>query len=93
MQYIFDPEKNKKLKMERGVNFEDAILAIAEGGVLDVKKHPNVKKYPNQWVAILQIENYAYQMPFVVKNDFIFLKTVFASREATKYYLKNGGKL
>ena len=86
-QYLFDIEKNNKLKKERGINFDDAILAIAEGRVLDIKKHPNEDKYPEQFIAILQIEKYAYQLPFSIKNEFIILKTVYASRKATKYYL------
>lgn len=88
-QYVFDSEKNKKLKEERGVNFEDAILAIADGKILGIRKHPNLEKYPKQWVAVLQIENYAYQMPFIIEDELIFLKTIYASRKATKFYLKN----
>jgi len=94
VQYIFDDEKNRKLKEKRGIGFEDAILAIHDGKILGIKKHPNIIKYPNQFIAALQIGNYVYQMPFVISGELIFLKTIYASRKAKKYYYKNtGGKL
>jgi len=87
LSYVFDPEKNRILKETRGVNFDDAIIAIAEGKILGIHKHPNFHKYPEQLIAILQIGEYAYQMPFVIEDGNVMLKTVYASRKATKYYL------
>jgi uncharacterized DUF497 family protein len=91
--YLFDPEKNKQLKEKRGVNFEDVILAIEQGYLLDVRQqHHNSIKYPNQKIIIVKIDNYAYQVPFVQEEDTIILKTVYASRKATAFYLKKDRK-
>lgn len=35
-KYIFNNEKNEKLKKERGISFEDAISAIENDGILDI---------------------------------------------------------
>jgi len=41
-------EKNELLKKQRGVSFEDVILALESGDLLDDIEHPNKEKYPNQ---------------------------------------------
>lgn len=86
----WNEEKNKKLQQERGISFEDCQLAIEEGRLLDVVDHPNQKKYPDQKIMILEIDDYAYAVPFVEESeDCYFLKTVFPNRDATKEYLLN----
>jgi hypothetical protein len=41
-------EKNETLKQERSISFEEIVLAIESGGLLDELKHPNKEKYPNE---------------------------------------------
>jgi uncharacterized DUF497 family protein len=85
--YHWDPEKNKILSKERGVSFELILFQIENGFLLDIIQHPNKDKYPNQSIFIVEIENYAYLVPFIeVKGD-IFLKTIIPSRKATHDYL------
>ncbi len=84
----WDEEKNRLLKEERGVCFEDVIVAFNENKILDVIKHPGKKKYPNQKIYIVEIDNYAYAVPFVRDKDKIFLKTIIPSRKLTKKYLR-----
>ena len=62
--------------------------AIAEGGLRDVLKHPNVARYPRQSVFVVEVREYAYLVPFVEEADAYFLKTVVPSRKATRDYLK-----
>jgi len=51
MKYFdWSDEKNELLKKLRGVSFEQVVLAIASGDLIDRLKHPNSKKYPNQMV-------------------------------------------
>lgn len=38
IKFVFDPEKNRLLKEQRGVNFEDVILAIENGHVLEIRQ-------------------------------------------------------
>jgi len=82
-------DKNETIKLERGVSFEDIVSAISEGGLLKITDHPNPIKYPNQQIMIVEIDNYAYVVPFVEDSEKYFLKTIFPSREATKLYIIN----
>lgn len=85
--YIFNPEKNALLKEERGVSFEDVIFSINADKVLDVVPHHNKQEYPNQWILIVDINDYAYQVPFSYEGSHIRLITVFPSRKCTNKYL------
>jgi len=86
--YAWNLEKNEELIKERGISFERVIQHIENERVLDVIKHPNSSKHPNQYMFILEIDNYAYLVPFVENNSEIFLKTIIPSRKATKKYLE-----
>ena len=86
----WDPEKNQKLIAERGVSFEEVAWAIENGMVLEETEHPNPSQYGHQKMLIVELNGYAYLVPFVELNDDIFLKTIIPSRKATKKYL--GGK-
>jgi uncharacterized DUF497 family protein len=88
---VWDEDKNNWLKKERKISFEDIELAILEGRVIDILEHPNKEKYPNQKLLIVEIENYAYVVPYVEdEKGNIFLKTIFPSRKYTKKYLRGG---
>lgn len=89
MKYIdWNEEKNHKLKHERGVCFEDVLIAIDAGKVLDDIRHPNFLRYSIQRVLIVEIDNYAFLVPYVEDEEKVFLKTVIPSRKMTKRYLK-----
>jgi len=90
--FDWDEEKNAFLKALREISFEDVQTAIEEGRVLDEFEHPNKKRYPNQRIFIVEIDNYAYYVPYVEDEEKIFLKTIFPSRKATKKYLYGGEK-
>jgi uncharacterized DUF497 family protein len=80
-------EKNETLKQERNISFEEIVLAIESGGLLDELKHPNKEKYPNQLVFVVGLDGYAYLVPYVEETEYYFLKTVIPSRKATRDYL------
>jgi len=86
-KFDWNPDKNQELITERGVSFEEVIFFIREGKLLDDLKHPNEKKYPRQRIFIVDIDNYAYLVPYVEEIEEIFLKTIIPSRKATKQYL------
>ena len=92
MNYEFNQEKNEILKKGRGISFEDIIIAINSGNLVDKAKHKNIEKYPNQILLFVNIKNYIYVVPCIEDKDKIFLKTIFPDRIATKKYLgcKNG---
>ncbi len=60
---------------------------IQKGRLLDDIEHPNQVKYPSQRIFIVEVDEYAYLVPYVENDDEIFLKTVIPSRKATKQYL------
>ena len=79
--------KNRQLISERGISFEDIFFYLQQGALLDDIEYPNSDKYPNQRVFVINIDNYAYLVPYVEDRKEIFLKTVIPSRKATKQYL------
>ncbi len=86
--FTWDPEKNEKLKAQRGVSFDEIVLHIERGDVLDILEHPNQERYEGQRVFVVQIEDYVYLVPFVEENEQVVLKTIIPSRKATKKYLR-----
>lgn len=83
-------DKNQQLADERGISFEDVVVYIQQGEMLDIVEHPNQEKYPNQRMFVLDIDDYVYLVPYVENRKEIFLKAIIPSRKATKMYL--GGK-
>ena len=72
------------------ISFEDVILSIENGYLLDDIEHPNKEKYQNQniFVILVQIKNYVYLVPYVEEEDYIFLKTIIPSGQMNKKYNK-----
>ncbi len=87
MIFDWNSEKNKLLQRERNVCFEEVVIAISEGDILDVLEHPNKEKYNNQYLIIVELNDYAYVVPAIIQDDVWFLKTIFPSRKYTKRYL------
>lgn len=88
--FRWSPEKSAILKQERGVSFEQIVVAVESGGLLDILSHPNQARFPNQRILIVNLEYYAYLVPYVEDEDCYFLKTVIPSRKATRDYLQRG---
>jgi hypothetical protein len=78
--FRWNPDKNGELLAERGVSFEQVVVAIEGGGLLDVLVHPNSKKYPNQRLLVVAWDGYADLVPYVEEAEYYFLKTVIPSR-------------
>ena len=89
--YRWDYDKNQQLRAERGISFEQIVMHIERGSVLDITEHPNQKTYPIQQILVIEINDYAYLVPFVEDENGRFLKTIIPSRKATRDYL-GGGK-
>jgi len=85
--FDWDEEKNEVLKKERDISFEEVVAALWEGKGLDIILHPNKTRYPNQRILIVNIDNYAYLIPFVEDAKKVFLKTIIPSRKMTKKYI------
>ena len=82
----WSPEKNRLLKRDRGVSFEDVVFHMMAGDILETIEHPNQERYPGQQIHVVAIEDYVYLVPFVELEEEVFLKTIIPSRKATKTY-------
>lgn len=87
MQLTWDIDKNRRIKEERGVSFEEIVERIHTGDVVDIVDHPNKTKYPHQKMFMVLLKGYVYCVPCVETKEGYFLKTVIPSRKATKEYL------
>jgi len=85
--FRWNHDKNQLLKKDRGICFEEIVLAIEADGLVDELRHPNQQKYPNQRVLVVALDGYVYLVPYVEEIDYFFLKTVIPSRKATRDYL------
>ena len=69
---------------ERGISFERIVFAISMGNQVAVVMHPNQDKYLGQMISVVRVNDYVYLVPFVETESEIFLKTIIASRKATR---------
>lgn len=62
---------------------------MEQGGLVDVRDHPNQDRYPGQSMYVVEVDEYLYLVPFVIEVDGTrFLKTVIPSRKAMRFYRK-----
>jgi hypothetical protein len=68
-----------------GVGLAECAVAIEEGRILD-----NIESAtrPNQRVFVLEIDDYAFVVPYVFDENTVFLQTMFPSRKYTARYLR-----
>lgn len=85
--YQWSKDKNEQLKVDRGISFEQVVMHIEGGDLLDVYQHPNQDRYPGQQILVVRIGEYVYVVPFMESGEGRFLKTVIPSRKATRDYL------
>ncbi len=87
MNFRYDIDKNNLLQETRGIGFEEIITSILDGNLLGIKPHHNPKKHPNQRVMHVRCLDMVYVVPYIIeKYGTLFLKTLFPSRKAKKYY-------
>jgi uncharacterized DUF497 family protein len=86
--FRWDNEKNELLKKNKGVCFEQVVLLMERGEVIDTIEHKNQERYPGQNIAVVMIDTYAYLVPYVENNEEIFLKTIIPSRKATNKFVR-----
>ena len=84
--FQWDEDKNNILRKSRYVSFEDVVFALKNKKLLDVISSPTHDK---QKCFVVNINDYAYIVPFVEEKDRYFLKTIYPSRKHTKFYFKD----
>ena len=85
--FEWSDDKNALLSAARGVCFEDVVLHVQNGDVLDIIRHPNPGRYPGQNIIVLDIDGYVYLVPYVKRAGVRYLRTIIPSRKATREYL------
>lgn len=86
--FAWDAEKNERLRAERGISFEEIVFHIERGDIVDILEHPNQERYGGQRILVVNVNDYAYLVPFVETESEVVLKTIIPSRKATKRYLR-----
>lgn len=76
------------LLAERGLSFEQVVVAVESGGLVGIVSHPNPERYPGQRIMIVAWDGYAHLVPSVEEKDHYFLKTIIPSRKATRDWLQ-----
>ncbi len=92
MVFNWDNDKNRELKKNRNICFEEILVAVESGDIVDIIDHPNKTKYPNQIVMLVRIGDYIYAVPTVIKREEFFLKTIYPSRKYTAKHLPGKGR-
>jgi hypothetical protein len=67
-----------------GIGLAECAVAIEEGRILDDLPNPTRE---GQRIFVLDINDYAYVVPYITESKVIFLKTMFPSRKHTAHYL------
>lgn len=84
MNILWDETKNKKLKEDRGISFEDIVPIILDKKYIAVLENPT---RPEQMIFVLKYKSYTYVVPFIIDSeDNIVLKTIFSSRKFHKLF-------
>lgn len=86
--FEWDGNKNIKLLAERGVGFEEVVVAIQNGHLLGIVKGKE-PKYSHQHIFVVFIDGYTYAVPYVEDKQKIFLKTIYPSRDLHKKYYED----
>lgn len=81
--FSWNEEKNAILKSERNISFEDIVLALQNGNLIEIIPNPS-QNHPDQKCLVVNINNYTYLVPYVENNTGIFLKTIYPSRKHKK---------
>lgn len=88
MEISWNEEKNRQLKQERNICFEEIEQAILSGNILKIIPHFDTNKYQNQNIIILSVRWYTYYVPYIKEKESFFLKTIIPSRKLHKIYNK-----
>lgn len=86
-RFAWDEEKNEWLAVARGITFREVADAVTHSR-LALIGNKNQDRYPNQYVFIVEINGYAWQVPADRTEYGWYLRMAFPSRSATRMYLE-----
>ena len=82
----WNEEKNQLLQIQRKLSFEMVVEKIENQDILSRRSHPDIKRYPHQFIFVVELDGYICYVPFVENDDEIFLKTIIPSRKLNKEF-------
>lgn len=84
---MWDKLKAKTLdeNHDRRISFERCLVAIENGAILANIQNPSRAE---QKIFVLDIDDYAYVVPYVEDEKAMYLKTIYPSRKYTKQFLR-----
>ena len=90
----WNEEKNQLLQIQRKLSFDMVMDKIENQEILSRRTHPDKKKYPHQFIFVVEFEGYIHYVPFVENDEEISLKTIIPSRKLHKEFkgVKDGKK-
>ncbi len=72
--------------MQRKLSFEMVLDKLERQEILARRSHPDTKRYPHQFIFVVELDGYICYVPFVENNEEIFLKTIIPSRKLNKEF-------
>lgn len=87
--FVWDKAKSVRLKVGRGIGFEDVLSALEAEGALWSTDHPHPDRYPGQGLFAVVIRDYVVVVPLEVKDETIELKTLYPNRKATREWRRS----
>jgi hypothetical protein len=54
---------------------------------IDTIEHTHQQRYPGQMIHVIDLDDYAYLVPFIESDEEVFLGTIIPSRKASITYL------
>ena len=78
--YTRDEQKNTHLKQSRGVTFDMVVEYLFHNPTWYTIR-PNHHPYEHQYVLIIPLDNYPYEIPFIIDGQKIFFKTIIPNRK------------
>jgi len=91
MRFVWNEDKNKVLKQQRNISFEQIVLSIENKQIADVIEHPSKEKYKGQIYIMVNYDEYIYVVPAIISNsgEECHLKTIYPSRKYTRKYIRS----
>jgi uncharacterized DUF497 family protein len=83
MEIAWNPEKQQKLKVERGIDLDEIKALIEDESYYEILEN---EKRPGQYLISLDYKSYVHVVPVTINNDKMFIKTCYPSRKANKKF-------
>ena len=81
MVITWDPQKQEKLKRERGIDLDEIKALIENNYYFEILEHPSK---PGQYLIPLEYKSYVHVAVVKIEQNKMIIKTCYQSRKASK---------